>query len=123
MKVTIALTVAVFGFVTSSAALEANKKNVRTTHKDDGIVFKDEGKVDVINKIQLEDQAFWGRDMSMSMSHLGDETYGVSEWISFVGISGDIFPAIIIVISKRSFFFSVHHLYSWSTAVRKYKKI
>ena len=71
MKVTFALTVAVFGFVTSSAALEANKKNVRTTHKDDGIAFNDEGKIDMINKIQLEDQAFWERDMSMSMSHLG----------------------------------------------------
>ena len=80
MKVTIALTVAAFGFVTSSAALEGNKNNIRTTHKDDGIVFKDEGKVDVINKIQLEDQAFWARGMSMSMSHLGDNSYSsVSE--------------------------------------------
>ena len=71
MKVTIALTVAIFGFVTSSAALKANKNNVRTTHKDDGIAVKGEGKVDVINKIQLEDQAFWKRSLSISMSHLG----------------------------------------------------
>ena len=75
MKVTIALTVAIFGFVTSSAALEANKNNVRTTHKDDGIAVKGEGKVDVINKMQLEDQAFWARGMSMSTFNEGDSSY------------------------------------------------
>ena len=69
MKVTIALTVALFGFVTLSAASEAHQKNVRTTYKDDGITVKNEGEIDVINKFQLEDQAFWARTMSMSTGY------------------------------------------------------
>ena len=78
MKVTIALTVALIGFVTFSAALEAYQKNVRTTYKDDGIAMKDEGKIDVINKIQLEDQVFWARTMSMSTFIEGDSSYSSS---------------------------------------------
>ena len=77
MKVAIALTLAAFCFVTSSAASEARQKNVRTTHTDKTIdVIEDEGKIDVINKLQLEDQSFWGR--ALSMSYLGDHSYATT---------------------------------------------
>ena len=70
----IALTVAPFGSVTFTTASELTKRNVRATRKEaDSIAMKKERNIDVINKIQLEDQAFWER--TLSMSQLGDESY------------------------------------------------
>ena len=102
MKVIIALTVAVFGFATFSKASEAHQKIIRTTHKDEGTrAMKKDGDVDVVNKIQLEDQVFWKRTLSMSIFNEGDSLYWVSELMMGVwgcvklfilfGIAGDIF--------------------------------
>mmetsp|Transcript_21742 Transcript_21742/g.31158 ORF Transcript_21742/g.31158 Transcript_21742/m.31158 type:complete len:142 (+) Transcript_21742:55-480(+) len=75
MKVTMALKVTAFGFVTSSVASGAHQKNVRTTHKDASSNIKKEWKIDVMNQIQLEDQTFWDRSMSMSTFQEGDSSY------------------------------------------------
>ena len=50
-------------------------KRLRTSHLDDGITVKNGGNVDAINKIQLEDQAFWGRGLSMSIFQEGTSAY------------------------------------------------
>mmetsp|Transcript_4759 Transcript_4759/g.7055 ORF Transcript_4759/g.7055 Transcript_4759/m.7055 type:complete len:101 (+) Transcript_4759:69-371(+) len=86
---------AVFGFVTSSAASQVHQENIKTTrHKDySGAIIEKELNIDVVNKIQLEDQAFW--DRSLSMSHLGDESYlaayGGTDFRDFSMISDDLY--------------------------------
>jgi len=120
MKVTIALTAAavVIG-ATSSIASGVQQKNMRGTHKDHSHAFEKELNVDIINQLQLEDQTFWGR--YLSMSHLGDEW-----WILFCLLARrkynmikfcvvrDICWTIVMIISKRSLFRPAHHLYSLS---------
>jgi len=44
MKVTIALIVRALGFATSSVALKAHQKYIKTTHNDSGITVKNKGK-------------------------------------------------------------------------------
>jgi len=57
---------------------------MRTTDKDHSGAIKKELEIDLINKIQLEDKAFWDRSLSMSlsMSHLGDSSYSL--WVSII---------------------------------------
>ena len=71
----IALTVAVIGRATSSAASGLRQKTMTTLeggpHGGSGTIAETESTIiDVMDEIQLEDQAFWKR--SLSMSTLGD---------------------------------------------------
>ena len=61
----------------SSTASRVNKKNTRATPDNPIDAIDEEMDIDVINKIQLEDQAFWQRYLSMSTFHEGDSSYGV----------------------------------------------
>ena len=82
MKLLISLTAAaVLGATSSTTSGVHQKKNMRgTTHKDHSGINQMERNVDVINQIQLADQEFWDRSLSMSFwQPLGDAGYGVSE--------------------------------------------
>jgi len=73
--------VALFVVVTSSTASSVNQKNTRATLDNPSVPINEEINIDVVNKIQLEDQAFWKRSLSMSNINEGDSSYvAVSKW-------------------------------------------
>eukprot|EP00590_Aulacoseira_subarctica_P012179 CAMPEP_0172414744 /NCGR_PEP_ID=MMETSP1064-20121228/1377_1 /TAXON_ID=202472 /ORGANISM="Aulacoseira subarctica , Strain CCAP 1002/5" /LENGTH=86 /DNA_ID=CAMNT_0013151551 /DNA_START=61 /DNA_END=321 /DNA_ORIENTATION=- len=69
---------ALFVIATSSTASKLNQKTTRgTVEHQSGGAIDEEMSIDVVNKIQLEDQAFWQRSLSMSVFHEGDSSYMV----------------------------------------------
>mmetsp|Transcript_29480 Transcript_29480/g.42166 ORF Transcript_29480/g.42166 Transcript_29480/m.42166 type:complete len:82 (-) Transcript_29480:297-542(-) len=68
------LALAVISLAIYSAASGVHQKTT-TFLEDHSSAIEKEWNIDFINKIQLEDQAFWDRSLSISMSHLGDESY------------------------------------------------
>ena len=57
----------------------ANHKNTGATLDNPIVPINEEMNIDVVNKIQLEDQAFWKRSLSMSNYEEGDSSYIVSK--------------------------------------------
>ena len=70
--------IAVIMIATPSTASGVNQKNTRATLDNPIIPIDEEINIDAINKIQLEDQAFWKRSLSMSILNEGNSSY-VSE--------------------------------------------
>ena len=67
--------VAVIMIAMSSTASRVNKKNTRATLDKPIVRIDEEMHIDIVNKIQLEDQAFWERSLSMSAFTEGDSSY------------------------------------------------
>ena len=71
--------VALFLIVSSSTASRVNQKKTRAILENLSVPINEDMNIDVVNKIQLEDQVFWERSLSMSTFNEGDSSYLVSE--------------------------------------------